>query len=216
MAQVKDLGSTSFILVCTKKGAGSQERNAWIASGSAESSCGHQVLLPLECTSILYRYFRSMNCNSCPQSPEQLFSGVSEESCNNDRESYLLQICMKRCRSRGKPLLFCSIAQFLAAVTPSGSCKGGFSNAQIILGHRTLVAARCALPEPSQNFCDDEALQGKCCETKHGFQSGSSSLPSPREGCSEGHAQIGTGPMKQHFCCVYRREDLLSPLHTKI
>ena len=54
----------SFILVCTKKGAGFQESNAWIASGSAESSWGHPVLLSLECTSILHRYFRSANCTT--------------------------------------------------------------------------------------------------------------------------------------------------------
>lgn len=34
-------------------------------------------------------------------------------------------------------------------------------------------------------------------------------LPSPRKDCSEGHTQIGTGPLK-HFCSVYRREDLPS------
>lgn len=69
----------SFLLVCTKKGAGSRESNAWTASGSAESSCGHWVPLALECTAVLHRYFSSASCNSCLQSLEQVFSGVSEE-----------------------------------------------------------------------------------------------------------------------------------------
>lgn len=60
----------------------------------------------------------------------------------------------------------------------------------------------------------DEVLQGKFCKTKHGFQSESSALPSPREGCSGGHARIGTGLMKQQFHRVYRRDNLSSPLHT--
>lgn len=37
MAQVKDLGSMSFMLGCTRKVAG---LNAWSASSSVESSCG--------------------------------------------------------------------------------------------------------------------------------------------------------------------------------
>ena len=60
---------------------------------------------------------------------------------------------MKRWRCRGQPLLFCSIAHFLTPVTPGESCKGGFSNTQIVLRYRTMVAASCALSEPSQNFC---------------------------------------------------------------
>lgn len=135
----------SFILVCTKKGAGSQKSNAWLASSSAKSSCGHPVLLPLECTSILHRHFRSANCNSCLQSLEQAFSGVSEESCNNGRESHSLQLCMKRWGCRGPLLLFWSIAHFLTPVIPSGFCKGGFSNAQVVQRYSTIVAARCAL-----------------------------------------------------------------------
>jgi len=176
------------------------------------------VLLPLECTSILHRYFRSANCNSCLQSLEQVFSGVSEGSCNRGRKSHPPELCVQRWRCRGSPLLFCSIAHFLTPVTPGGSCKGAFSNAQIVLRYRTMVAARCALSEPSQKFCVEvmKHLQSKCGKTKHGFQSGSSALPSPREGRSEGHSQVSTGPVKQHFCSVYRRENLYFPLHTKI
>lgn len=143
----------SFILFCTKKGAGSQESNGRIASSCAESSCRHHVLLPLEHTSTFHKYFRSTNCNSCLQSLEQVFSGVFEQGCSNGRESHSLQLCMKRRRPGGQLLLFCSIAHFLSPVTPSGSCKGSFSNIQIFLRYSTVVAARCALSEPSQNFC---------------------------------------------------------------
>lgn len=94
-----------------------------------------------------------LTVTACPQSLEQVFSRVSEESCNNGRESYSLQLCMKRWRCRGRPLLFCAITHFLAPITPGGSCNGCFSNTQIVLGYRDMVAARCALSEQPQNFC---------------------------------------------------------------
>lgn len=50
-------------------------------------------------------------------------------------------------------MLFCAITHFLAPVTPSGSCKGRFSNTQIVLGYRNMVVTRRAFSEQPLNVC---------------------------------------------------------------
>lgn len=185
MAQVIDIGSVSFILVCTKNGAGSWERNAWIASGSAQSSRERRVLLPLAAPLSFTDTSEVARVTAlCKAWSKSLVGSLKEAATTGGSHAHfsfawrgggvgaalaVLCRCPPPC-TRNSPWVL--QGRFLQQPGCSGIQDCGGCKVCIIW---TVPKFLCG---------SDKALQGKCCKTKHGFQSESSALPSPREGCS--------------------------------